>query len=78
MFAVCAQYTPLQELVTLPGGRYLCADCTEEEREKTVRRMMRIAEKEYKGAPAFFVEQIVVSGILQWKYQVQVYIDGPR
>lgn len=33
-----------------------------------------MAKREYHMEPAFTVEQIVVSGILQWKYQVEVYI----
>ena len=33
MFAVCIHYTNLDELKTLPAGKYLCADCTDENKE---------------------------------------------
>lgn len=74
MFAVCTRYADTEGLKTLPAGRYLCADCTEEVKEETTNQLTQIVEKEYHVIPEFIVTQIVVSGILQWKYQVQVYV----
>ena len=34
------------------------------------------AETEYGADPEFTVQIIVVSGILQWNYEVQVYIES--
>ena len=72
--------TPRYEVVGLPGrilpkGKYLCANCTEENREQTLRKLIHIAQTEYGVEPRFTVQLIVVSGILQWNYEAQVYVD---
>lgn len=74
MFAVCTRFSETEGLETLPAGRYLCAHCTEETKAEMTKKLLRIAEKEYNVVPKFIVEQIIVSGILQWKYQIQIYI----
>ena len=76
LFAVCIRYAETDGLKVLPKGKYLCADCTEENREQVLSELMRIAQEEYGAEPAFTVQLIVVSGILQWNYEIQVYIDG--
>lgn len=75
MFAVCTRYEPFDELKVLPQGNYLCADCCEENRAAKRKELVQIAKREHGIQPKFIVQQIVVSGILQWNYQVQVYID---
>lgn len=35
---------------------------------------MRIAQAKYGVEPAFTVQLIVISGILHWNYEVQIYI----
>ena len=75
LFAVCIRYAETDGLKVLPKGKYLCADCTEENREQVLSELMRIAQEEYGADPAFTVQLIVVSGILQWNYEVQVYVD---
>ena len=74
MFAVCVRYAETDGLLTLPAGRYLCAESTEEARAETEKQLLLAAEREYGAAPAFTVAQIIVTGILQWQYQIQVYI----
>lgn len=76
LFAVCVRYTDVNGLKILPKGKYLCADCTEENREQVLSEIMRIARTEYGVEPAFTVQMIVVSGILHWNYEVQVYIGS--
>ena len=75
LFAVCTQYVPIDGLRVLPKGRYLCANCTENNREETLQELIRIAKTEYGAEPAFTVQMIVISGILQWKYEAQVYVE---
>lgn len=75
LFAVCIRYVHLDGLKVLPKGKYLCANCTEENREQTLRALIHIAQTKYGVDPAFTVQLIVVSGILQWNYEVQVYVD---
>ena len=76
LFAVCTRYAELEGLKTLPEGRYLCAHCTEETRTKALEELLRLAREEYGEEPSFTVQLIVVSGILQWNYEVQVYVGG--
>ena len=72
LFAVCIRHGQADGLKTLPGGDYLCADCTEENRADKLNELLETASKGYRVQPAFALQQIVVCGILQWKYQVQV------
>lgn len=58
----------------LPEGNYLCANCAEENKEQVLRELMRIAQAKYGVEPAFTVQLIVISGILHWNYEVQIYI----
>lgn len=74
LFAVCIRYADTDGLKILPEGNYLCADCTEENRACKVNELLRIANDEHQTQPSFTIQQIVVSGILQWNYQVQVYL----
>ena len=75
LFAVCIRYVNIDGLKILPKGRYLCANCTEENREQVLSEVMRIARTKYGVEPKFTVQLIIVSGILQWNYEVQVYVD---
>ena len=75
LFAVCIDYVNIDGLKILPKGKYLCADCTEENREQVLNEVMHIARTKFGVEPTFTVQLIVVSGILQWNYEVQVYVD---
>lgn len=72
LFAVCIRYVDMDGLKVLPAGKYLCADCTEENRAATLQRLLHMARADYAAEPGFTVQRIVVSGILQWNYEVQV------
>ncbi len=74
LFAVCTRYSETDGLKILPQGNYLCADCTEEKREQTIKKLLDTAENRYKTKPGFFVQIVVLTGILQWEYQIQVFI----
>ena len=76
LFALCTRYVELEGLKTLPEGSYLCAHCTEKTRGKALEELLRLAREEYGEEPSFTVQLIVVSGILQWNYEVQVYVGG--
>ena len=75
LFAVCMDYVNIDGIKVLPKGKYLCANCTEENQEQTLRKLIHIAQTDYGVAPRFTVQLIVVSGILQWNYEAQVYVD---
>ena len=76
LFAVCTHYVNIDGLKILPKGKYLCSNCTEENRKKILQELLHTAKTKYGADPAFTVQMIVISGILQWNYEVQVYIGG--
>lgn len=76
LFAVCIRYEQIDGLKILPKGNYLCVNCTEENRADKLHELLRIAKEEYHIQPKFTIQQIVVSGILQWNYQAQVFLGG--
>lgn len=75
LFAVCIRYVNIDGLKILPKGKYLCANCTEENREQMLYELIHIARTKYGVEPTFMLQFVIVSGILQWNYEVQVYID---
>lgn len=75
LFATCIRYVDIDELKVLPKGKYLCAYCTEENREQVLSEVMRIARTEYGVEPTFTIQLIIISGILNWNYEVQVCVD---
>lgn len=75
LFATCIRFADIDGLKVLPAGKYLCASCTEENREQVLSEVMCLARTEYGVEPAFTVQLIVLSGILHWNYEVQVYIE---
>lgn len=75
-FALCTRYGETGGLITIPAGTYLCADCTEENRQETLDKLLEIVKTEYRTAPGFSLQLVVLTGILQWKYQLQVYAGG--
>ena len=74
LFAVCIRYAEIDGLKILPKGKYLCASCSEANRKTTLEELIGKAKAEYGSDPQFTVQIIVVSGILQWNYEVQVFV----
>lgn len=72
LFAVCIHYVHMDGLKILPKGKYLCANCTEENREHILGEMIYLAQTKYEVEPKFTIQLIVVSGILHWNYQIQL------
>lgn len=74
LFAVCIKYGEDKNLKVLPEGKYLCENCTDSNREETQNKLINIAKTEYSIEPLFIVEIIVLTGILKWNYQIQIYL----
>ncbi|MBC8535397.1 MerR family transcriptional regulator [Feifania hominis] len=75
LFAVCTRYPPAQDLTVLPGGLYLCSNCTQENRQTALEQLVRTAREQYAVNPAFTVQIVVVTGILNWSYQIQIPLE---
>lgn len=72
LFAVCIRHADIDGLKILPKGKYLCVDCTEENREQILGEIIHMAQTKYDVESTFTVQLIVVSGILHWNYQIQI------
>ena len=71
LFAICTRYAPAENLLIMPAGKYLCAECTEQTRPAVKENLLRRARE--KGAkPQCILHIVVLTGILQWKYELQV------
>lgn len=75
LFAVCTKYSNDENIKILPKRKYLCANCDELERDKTREKLISIAKNEYLIEPKFIVEIIVLTGILKWDYQIQIFVE---
>ena len=75
-FAVCTRYGEAEGLRILPAGLYLCAGCREETWRETLDKLLETAERDYRARPAFSLQFVVISGILQWNYQLQVCAEA--
>lgn len=75
LFAECTRYSQVRGLKTLPEGKYLCANCTEENRKTLLFKLMETAKSRFGVVPEFSLQIVVLSGILQWNYQIQIYIE---
>lgn len=78
LFAVCIRYVNIDGLKVLPKGKYLCANCTEENKKNVLGELIYKAKTEYGVDPGFTVQLIVVSGILQWNYELQVFLKDDK
>lgn len=75
LFAVCTRYSQTHGLKTLPEGKYLCANCTEENRNNVLLKLTETAKSQFGVVPEFTIQIIVLSGILKWNYQIQICIE---
>lgn len=74
MFAVCSKYIQTEGLITLPEGDYVCADFPDNNLE-TEKKLLDYFKQHYGLTPEFIIKKVVVSGIIQWNYQFQVYLN---
>ncbi len=74
LFAVCTRYTKADGLIALPKGKYLCTECDENNHNEILDKLVNIAQNDYSTTPNFIVHIIILTGILQWKYQLQILI----
>ena len=74
LFALCNRFKEIKGLKILPEGDYLCLDCKEDEMENAIEKLLETAKDKYKREPEFIIQLIILKGMLQWDYQIQVYI----
>ena len=72
MFAVCERSAETDGLLVLPAGDYLCEECARDDLSAVLRALKERARTQYGAAPAFTLHFIVLSGILRWKYRIEI------
>ena len=75
LFAVCKKYSQTENLIELPEGKYLCAECAEDDYYDVLQTLLDIAEVQYTAEPKCIVRLIVLTGILQWRYEIQIFLQ---
>lgn len=75
LFAVCKKYSETENLIELPKGKYLCAECTEDNYNNVLQTLIDTAKLKYHAEPKFIIRLIVLTGILQWRYEIQILIQ---
>lgn len=75
LFALCTSYPNTDGLKILPPGKYLCAVCTETTKNSIMDALLVTAREDYGLVPEFTLQLIIVSGILNWKYELQIPIE---
>lgn len=77
LFAVCKRYADIDGLATLPKGRYLCRMCERDRRAAAERELAALAVSMYGAEPQYAVSIVMLTGILNWEYEVQIFIGLP-
>lgn len=75
MFAICTRYKSHPSLKNLPAGKYLCCNCDKENLDQTLNKMLNFAKDQYNVVPHFIIQIVVLIGILQWNYQLQLCLN---
>lgn len=76
LFALCLRYPAGESVTVLPAGTYFCMECTEESREQALKHLQSKALHDYDMQSGLFVvHKIIVTGILQWKYEIQILVN---
>ncbi len=75
LFAVCKKYSKTENLIELPEGKYLCAECAEDDYNDVLQTLLDTAEVQYTAEPKCIVRLIVLTGILQWRYEIQIFLQ---
>ena len=74
LFATCKKYVNNKNLVHIKGGHFLCAACEQNEMNDTIVKLRQEIYAKYSMKPKFVLAIVHLTGILTWKYEIQVPI----
>lgn len=75
LFALCTRFPDLDGLTVLRGGAWLCLNCAASERDEALPRLMNLARQRCGRRPSCAVSLVYLTGILSWRYQLQVPLE---
>ncbi len=72
LFAVCIEYPNKKDLVVLPSGTYICANCSEEDREDILKKLLNTIKQKYEKSLNLLYRWLLFpefcSGTTKYKY----------
>lgn len=74
MFVLCSKWASNPDLRSLPSGTYLCLNCSRKDWEHAKLALMEEAVNRSGQSPSVIITEIILSGILHWSYEIQVYL----
>ena len=77
LFARCVCSVPHPNVTVLPAGRYLCLSCRTQEYRQTVEQLRRLAASRYQVRDSLVVLDVIFTGLVQWEYEVKLFL-GPE
>lgn len=77
LFAECINYKNINDkrLITLPKGKYICELIKKEDLESEKENLLEIVEKELFKRSHFNLKLIVLTGILSWDYEFEIFYE---
>lgn len=72
MFSVCTKFVEHPKLYYLHERNYLCFTCTEEEKERALKKGLAIAKENYGREPDHILMKVLFTGMFQWKFEIQI------
>ena len=77
LFAECINYKNINDkrLITLPKGKYICELIKKEDLESEKENLLEIGEKEFFKRSHFNLKLIVLTGILSWDYEFEIFYE---
>lgn len=78
MFAVCTRRPEDAAVHILPEGQYLCVRCTQAQHRATVNMLKKYAQETFSVSPDCILSIVVLTGILQWDYEIRIPVPAGR
>ena len=77
LYAECLNYKDINDerLITLPKGKYLCELVKEQDLENEKENLLEKVEKKLLKRPRFVLKLIVLTGILSWDYELEIFYE---
>lgn len=72
---MCCKYSEDENLKILHADKYLCRNCTVKNMEEKVEKLKKSVKETHKSKVDFVVYMVVITGILQWDYQIQILLS---
>lgn len=74
-FAECKEYPKNSDCITfLPKGIYICAYCSEQQRDNTIQNIIHYCKNNYNIDVQYVVQSVIFTGMFKWIYEIQAIV----